>query len=65
MKNLEFEYKGELWKGTCKLSEIDGVWYGRILGIPGLVSYESETLSNIEEEFKLAVIEYVNCWRCE
>ena len=60
MKDLEFEYKGELWRGTCELSEIDGVWYGKILGIPGLISYESETLEGIEQSFRLAVIEYVH-----
>ncbi len=62
MKNLEFEYKGQLWEGTCKLSEVDGVWYGKILGVQGLVSYESETLDGIEDAFKVAVIEYVNCY---
>lgn len=62
MKNLEFEYKGELWEGTCELSEIDGVWYGKVLGVRGLVSYESETLEGIKDAFRLAVIEYVH-WR--
>ena len=60
MKNLEFEYNGELWEGTCELSEIDGVWYGKVLGVQGLVSYESETLEGIEQSFRLAVIEYVH-----
>lgn len=60
MKNLEFEYKGELWEGTCEFSEIDGVWYGKVLGVQGLVSYESETLEGIEQSFRLAVIEYVH-----
>lgn len=60
MKNLEFEYKGELWRGTCELSESDGVWYGKVLGVQGLISYESETLEGIEQSFRLAVIEYVH-----
>lgn len=60
MKNLEFEYKGELWRGTCELSEIDGCWYGRVLDVPGLILYEHETLEGIEQAFRLAVIEYVH-----
>lgn len=58
MKNLEFEYNSKLWRGTCELSEVDGCWYGKILGINGLVTYESNTLNELQGEFEKAVREY-------
>lgn len=58
MKNLETRYKGKCWEGSCELSEFDGVWHGKILGIGGLVTYESDTLNELQCEFEKAVREY-------
>lgn len=52
MKNLETEFNGKRWEGSCELSEFDGVWYGKILGINGLVTYESNTLNELQGEFE-------------
>ena len=58
MKNLETEFNGKRWEGSCELSEFDAVWYGKILGINGVVTYESNTLNELQGEFEKAVREY-------
>jgi len=56
MKNLE--YKGYL--GTIEYSQEDGVLYGKVLGIKSLLSYEGETGSDLEEDFKSVIEEYLS-----
>lgn len=48
-----FEYKG--YKGDCQYSEADNVFYGKILSIPDLVTYEADLEADLEMEFRLAV----------
>ena len=44
--------------GSVALSEEDGIYYGRILEIHDLVSYEGGTLTKVIKAFKEAVNEY-------
>jgi len=52
--------------GTYSFSEEDGVFYGKIEGIKGLVSFEGKTMQDLEQDFKDAVNSYIEyCKRDE
>ena len=56
MKYLE--YKG--YTGSIEYSSEDGLLYGKVLGIRGLLSYEGETGQFLEEDFKSAIDTYLS-----
>lgn len=56
MKNT-LQYKGYFSK--IEYSVEDRVLYGKIEGIKDLVNFESESIENIEQEFKNAVDDYL------
>ena len=49
MKYLE--YKG--YSGSIEYSEEDGLLYGQVLGIRGLISYEGETGKELEKDVRI------------
>lgn len=51
-------YKG--YKGSVEYSEEDHCLYGKVLGISSLLSYEGETLEELERDFRRVVEEFVN-----
>ncbi len=51
-----YEHKG--FEGTYELS--DGVWHGKIFGIKDLVTYESDNLEGLRDQFITAVEDYRN-----
>ena len=54
----KFEYRlgsGERVFGTAEYSEEDGVWYGVIVGIDDLVTYEADSRGDLFESFCDAV----------
>ena len=52
--------------GTVNFSAEDGVFYGKIEGIKSMVSFEGETVHDLEEDFKNAVDDYIEyCKRHE
>ena len=55
MKYLD--YKG--YSGSIEYSEEDGLLYGKVLGIKGLLSYEGETGKDLEADFKEAINVYL------
>ena len=55
MKNLE--YKG--YTGTIEYSKEDGLLYGKVLGIQGLISYEGSTGKELEADFIAAIDSYI------
>ena len=55
MKNLE--YKG--YTGTIEYSKEDGLLYGRVLGIQGLISYEGTTGKELEADFIAVIDSYI------
>jgi len=55
MKNLE--YKG--YTGSIEYSKEDGLLYGKVLGIRGLISYEGSTGLELEEDFKASIDDYL------
>ena len=48
------------YKGTINYSVTDNVWYGKIVGISDLVTYEADSYVELVEEFKDAVLEYMD-----
>ena len=58
--NNTIEYKGYL--GSVEFSEEDGLFYGKVMGIRSLISYEGETAKEMLEDFHGAVDDYLeNC----
>lgn len=51
------KYKG--YEGYVHFSTEDSLYYGWILGIKDLVDYNSETEDDIENQFRLAVDDYI------
>lgn len=55
MKNLE--YQG--YTGSIEYSKEDKLFFGKILGIKSLISYEGTTGPELEADFKEAVDDYL------
>ena len=55
--NNTIEYKGYL--GSVEFSEEDGLFYGKVMGIRSLISYEGETSKELLEDFHGAVDDYL------
>lgn len=51
------EYRG--YVGSVEYSEEDGVFFGKLIGIRDLVSYEGETLELLEKDYREAVDFYL------
>ena len=51
------EYKNYI--GSVEFSQNDGVFYGRVLGIRSLLSYEGTTARELAEDFHGVVDEYL------
>lgn len=56
MKHLN--YKG--YTGSIEYSPEDSMLYGKVIGIKGLIAYEGGTGKLLEEDFKLAVENYLS-----
>ena len=52
-------YKG--YTGSVEFSEADGLFYGKVLGIRSLVSYEGGNVKELEDDFHGAVDDYIAC----
>ena len=48
------------FKGTINYSVDNNYWYGKLAGIEDLVTYEADTYEELVEEFKDAVLEYMD-----
>jgi predicted HicB family RNase H-like nuclease len=51
------EYKG--YVGTVEFSESDGLFYGKVMGIRALISYEGTNAHELVEDFHGAVDDYL------
>lgn len=51
------EYKG--YVGSVEFSESDGVFYGKVMGIRSLISYEGTTAHKLVSDFHEAVDSYL------
>lgn len=58
--NNTIHYKG--YVGSVAFSEEDGIFYGKVLGIRSLISYEGESVTDLLADFHDAVDDYLeNC----
>ncbi len=58
--NNTIQYKG--YVGSVAFSEEDGIFYGKVLGIRSLISYEGESVTDLLADFHDAVDDYLeNC----
>lgn len=58
--NNTIHYKG--YVGSVEFSEEDGIFYGKVLGIRSLISYEGESIPDLLADFHDAVDDYLeNC----
>ena len=55
--NNTMEYKG--YVGSVEFSEEDGLFYGKVMGIRALISYEGTTAHELIEDFHGAVEDYL------
>lgn len=51
------EYKG--YTGSIEFSAEDGIYFGKIIGIRSLISYEGETAKELLEDFHGVVDDYL------
>ncbi|MBR4860608.1 MAG: type II toxin-antitoxin system HicB family antitoxin [Firmicutes bacterium] len=56
MKNT-MEYKG--YVGSVEFSEADGLFFGKVMGIRALVSYEGTNARELVDDFHSAVDDYL------
>ena len=55
--NNTMEYKG--YVGSVEFSEADGVFFGKVLGIRSLISYEGTNAAELVDDFHGAVDDYL------
>lgn len=62
MKNI-MQYKGYI--GSVEFSEEDCLFYGKVMGIRSIISYEGETATELIEDFHGAVDDYLSVCEVE
>lgn len=55
--NNTIQYRG--YVGSVEFSEEDGIFFGKVLGIRSLISYEGENAKELLDDFHGAVDEYL------
>lgn len=61
--NNTIQYKG--YVGSVEFSEEDGIFYGKVMGIRSLISYEGESARELLDDFHGAVDDYLEACRAE
>ena len=62
MNNM-IQYKGYI--GSVEFSEKDKIFYGKVMGIRSLISYEGESARELLEDFHGAVDDYLESCKAE
>lgn len=57
------EYKGYI--GTVEFSEEDGIFFGKVIGIRALISYEGQSARELVSDFHGAVDDYLELCAAE
>ena len=61
--NNTIQYKGYI--GSVEFSEEDSIFYGKVLGIRSLISYEGESARELLADFHGAVDDYLESCKAE
>ncbi|MDR2687608.1 MAG: type II toxin-antitoxin system HicB family antitoxin [Oscillospiraceae bacterium] len=56
--NNHLEHRG--YVGSVEYSEEDDCFFGRVLGVRGLISYEGESVQELKQDFYGAVDEHID-----
>ena len=59
--NNTIQYKG--YVGSVEFSEEDGIFFGKVMGIRSLISYEGETVKELLDDFPVTVVLLMIIWR--
>lgn len=57
--NNTMEYKG--YVGSVEFSEEDGLFYGKVMGIRALISYEGSTAAELVND---STVQWMIIWHC-
>ncbi len=55
--SITMEYKS--YVGSVEFSEADGCFFGKVLGVPALISYEGTNAAELAEDFRATVDDYL------
>ncbi len=61
--NNTIKYKG--YVGSVEFSEEDGIFYGKVMGIRSLISYEGENAKELLDDFHGAVDDYLDACKAD
>lgn len=61
--NNTIEYKG--YVGSVEFSQEDGIFFGKVMGIRALISYEGTNANELIEDFQNAIEEYLELCKTE
>ncbi len=61
--NNTFEYRGYI--GTIEFSEEDALFFGKVMGIRSLISYEGKNANELISDFHSAVDDYLAVCKAE
>ena len=61
--NNTIQYKG--YVGSVEFSEEDGIFYGKVMGIRSLISYEGESAKELLDDFHGAIDDYLKTCKAE
>ncbi len=61
--NNTIQYKG--YVGSIEFSERDSIFYGKVMGIRSLISYEGESAKELLDDFHCAVDDYLETCKAE
>ena len=61
--NNTIQYKGYI--GSVEFSEEDGLFFGKVMGVRSLISYEGETAKELIADFHGAVDDYLEMCEAE
>lgn len=61
--NNTMEYKGYI--GSVEFSEEDALFYGKVMGIRAMISYEGENAKDLIDDFHTAVDDYLEMCAAE
>ena len=61
--NNTIQYKG--YVGSVEFSEEDGVFFGKVMGIRSLISYEGENAKELIKDFHGAIDDYLEYCKAE
>ena len=57
--------KDTSYVGSVEYSEEDGIFFGKVMGIRSLISYEDESAKELLDDFHGAVVDYLETCKAE